>query len=142
MKNLQELGASPFPYIVLIIPCPLPAELVRGEHFTLANLLKSISSSSSQARSTQNPQAETAQETSTTFVRPGQSPLDEQDSRPAPQAAKKKKKGKIKAAGVGLEGFLDWVDPNASDLTEEKEDDMSSLTVGFFARMHKRAMSA
>ena len=24
MKNLQELGASPFPYIVLVIPCPLP----------------------------------------------------------------------------------------------------------------------
>ena len=42
MKNLQELSASPFPYIVLVMPHPLLEELVRGEHFTLINLLKSI----------------------------------------------------------------------------------------------------
>ena len=49
MKNLRELGVSPFPYIVLVIPCSLPAELVRGNHFVLVDLLKSISGSSSQA---------------------------------------------------------------------------------------------
>ena len=48
LKNLWELGTSPFPYIVLIIPRPLPVELVRGEHFTLVDLLKSIPSSSAQ----------------------------------------------------------------------------------------------
>ena len=34
---------------------------------------------------------------------------------------KKKKKGKIIAAGAGLEGFMDWVDPNDGDLAEERE---------------------
>ena len=55
MKNSQELGSNPFPYIAPVIPRPLPGEVVRGEHFVLANLLKSISSSSSQAGSTREP---------------------------------------------------------------------------------------
>ena len=37
---------------------------------------------------------------------------------------------------------MDWVDPNASDPVEEREDDMSSLVTGFSARMRKRAASA
>ena len=49
VKNLRELGASPFPYKVRIIPCPLPVEIVRGEHFVIAHLLTSILGSSSQA---------------------------------------------------------------------------------------------
>ena len=61
VKNLQELGASPFPYIVLIIPRSLPTELFKGEHFVLANLLKSIPGSSSQVEDGQEPQAETDQ---------------------------------------------------------------------------------
>ena len=52
-KNLQELGASPFPYIVFVIPRLLLDELVKGEHIILADLLKSIPGSSSQARSDQ-----------------------------------------------------------------------------------------
>ena len=51
MKNLQELGTSPFPYIVHVIPRPLPAKLVKGEHFVLKDLLKLILGSSSQANS-------------------------------------------------------------------------------------------
>ena len=51
VKNLQELGSSPFPYIVLVIPHPLPEELIKGEHFTLADLLKQIPGTSSQPRS-------------------------------------------------------------------------------------------
>ena len=51
VKNSQELGSSPFPYIALVIPRPLPGEVIRGEHFVLADLLKSISGSSSQAGS-------------------------------------------------------------------------------------------
>ena len=46
-KNLQELGANPFPYIVPVLPHPLQEELVKGEHFVLADLLKSIPGSSS-----------------------------------------------------------------------------------------------
>ena len=68
--------------------------------------------------------------------------LDEQDSRPAPQATKKKKKGKIIVVDVGLEGFVDWVEPNAMYLTKEREDDMSRLAAGFFVWMCKRVVSA
>ena len=67
-KNLRELGASPFCYIVTVIPRSLPEELVRGGHFVLVDLLKWIPSSSAQEGSTQEPQAETAKETSTTFA--------------------------------------------------------------------------
>ena len=62
VKNLQELGASPFPYIVPVIPYPLPTELIMGEHFVLPDLLKLILGSSSEVRVGQEPQAETAQE--------------------------------------------------------------------------------
>ena len=143
VKNLRELSFSPFPYIVPFIPLPLPAELVRGEHFTLTGLLKSILGNSLQAGFTQEPQVETAQETSASFVRPDQSPLDEQDSRPASQVVKKKNnKGKIIADGVGLEGFVDFVDPNTSDSAKERENDMSSLIARFSAQMRKWAVSA
>ena len=51
MKNSYELGSSPFPYIAPVIPRPLPGEVIGGEHFVLADLLNSISGSSSQAGS-------------------------------------------------------------------------------------------
>ena len=69
-KNLQELSTIPFPYTVPVIPCSLPKDLIKGEHFILADLLKFISGSSSQAGSDQEPQAEFAQEALTIFVRP------------------------------------------------------------------------
>ena len=53
MKNSQELGSCPFPYIDPVIPRLLPREVVRGEHFVFADLLKSISGSSSQVGSAQ-----------------------------------------------------------------------------------------
>ena len=58
MKNFKELGSSPFPYIAPVIPHPLPGEVIRGEHFVLADLLKSIPGSSSQVRSAREPQTE------------------------------------------------------------------------------------
>ena len=36
---------------------------------------------------------------------------------------------------------MDWVDPISSELTEEREDDLSSLATRFAKRMHKRAGS-
>ena len=83
-KKLQELGTNPFPYIVPFIPRLLPKELIKGEHFILTNLLKSILGSSSQARFDQEPQVEFAQEALTTFVRPDQSPLSVHDPKPVP----------------------------------------------------------
>ena len=37
---------------------------------------------------------------------------------------------------------MDWLDPLAGDPVEENEEDMSSLVVGFAARMRKREVSA
>ena len=97
MKNLWELGASPFHYIVLVIPRPLSAEPVKGEHFVIADLFKSIPSSSSQAGSAQ---VKVAKGALVKFVQPDQIPLAEQDPYPAPQVVKKKKKKKKTKASL------------------------------------------
>ena len=51
VKNSQELGFNPFPYIAPVIPHFLPRVVVRGEHFVFAELLESISGLSSKAGS-------------------------------------------------------------------------------------------
>ena len=99
IKNLQELGTNPFPYIVSVILCPLPEELIKVEHFILVDLLKSISGSSSQAGSNQEPQVEFTQVALTTFVWPDQPHLIVQDPKSSPQAAKKKKGKKGEKVG-------------------------------------------
>ena len=68
VKNSQELGSSPFPYIAPVIPRPLPGEVVGGEHFVLTDLLKSISGSSSQVGSAREPQAEIVEGVLVSFV--------------------------------------------------------------------------
>ena len=85
VKNSQELDSSPFPSIAPVIHCPFLGEVVRGEHFVLADLWKSISGSSSQAGLAQEPQAEIAEGALISFVQPDQSPLREQDTQPAPK---------------------------------------------------------
>ena len=47
MKNMQDLDVSLFHYIVSVLPHPLPSEIVKGEHFVLADLLKSFLGGSS-----------------------------------------------------------------------------------------------
>ena len=81
MKNLWELSASRFLYIVPVIPRPLSAEPVKGEHFVIVDLFKSISSSSSQVSSAQ---AKVIEGALVKFVQPDQFPLAEQDPHPAP----------------------------------------------------------
>ena len=63
VKNLRELGGSPFPYIIHIVPRSLPVEVIEGEHFVLADLLKLVLSSSSQESFAQEGQAEAAAKT-------------------------------------------------------------------------------
>ena len=41
-KNLQDLGTGPFPYIMRVLPRPFLSEVIKGEHFILADLLKSL----------------------------------------------------------------------------------------------------
>ena len=77
VKNSQKLGSSPFPYIAPVIPRPLPREVIGGEHFVVANLLKSVSGRSSQVGSAREPQAEIAEGVLVSFVHSDQSPLTE-----------------------------------------------------------------
>ena len=101
MKNLQDLGANPFPYMVHVLSRPLPSEVVKGEHFVLSDLLKLFPGGFSQEKAAPE-----------TLVRLDHLPLPMQDPKPVPQEAKKNKKkkkiGQAKAAGTGLEGFVDW----------------------------------
>ena len=60
VKNLRELGGSPFPYIIPIVPRSSPAEVIEGEHFVLTDLLKLVPNSSSQEISSQEDQTEAA----------------------------------------------------------------------------------
>ena len=42
VKNSQELGSSHFPYIAPVIPRLLPGEVVGGEYFFFADILKEV----------------------------------------------------------------------------------------------------
>ena len=42
VKNLQELGSSPFPYIAPVIPRLLLGEVIGGEYFVFADILKEV----------------------------------------------------------------------------------------------------
>ena len=50
VKNLHDLSRHPSPYNVLIIPRPLPLEIVESENFVIVDLLSLIPSSYSLAR--------------------------------------------------------------------------------------------
>ena len=50
VKNLYELNRNPFPYTLPVIPRPLPAEVVEGEHYVIANLWTLFPGSSSPAQ--------------------------------------------------------------------------------------------
>ena len=50
LKNLHDLSHYPSPYSVLIIPRPLPSDIVEGENFVTTDLLSLISGDSSPAR--------------------------------------------------------------------------------------------
>ena len=58
VKNLRELGGSPFFYIIPIVPRWLPTEVIEGEHFIIVDLLKLVLGGSSHAISAHGGQAE------------------------------------------------------------------------------------
>ena len=91
-RNLRELGASPFPYIIPVVPRSLPTELIEGENFVLEDLLKLSLGSSSPAVSGQEDQIGAAIETLVRFSWDSQP----QSSRLIPRPAKKKKENKTR----------------------------------------------
>ena len=50
LKNLADVKRNPAPYSLLIIPCPLPSEIVDGEHFVTTDLLNLIAGRASPSR--------------------------------------------------------------------------------------------
>ena len=50
LQNLNDLSRNPVPYSSLVIPRPLPIEIVEGEHYVTANLLNLLPGSSSPSR--------------------------------------------------------------------------------------------
>ena len=46
-RNLRELSRSPSPYIISVIPRPLPTEIMEGEHYVIVDLLNLAPSNSS-----------------------------------------------------------------------------------------------
>ena len=52
-KNLADVRRNPASYSLLIIPRPLPSEIVDGEHFVTADLLRLISRGASTSRGTE-----------------------------------------------------------------------------------------
>ena len=114
-----------------VIPRPLPNEVIKGEHFVFADLLKSLPRGSTQAKAVPKP-----------LVWPDYLPLAVQDLKQAQAMTKKKKSGQAKDAGEGLEGFVDWTNLEASQSIEEREAKMFGLIIGFAIRIHKLAAKA
>ena len=105
--NLRELGTSPFPYIIPIVPHSLPIELIEIEHFVFADLFNLNSGNSSQEVSAQEDQTEA---TTGTLVRSSRA-TQPQSPQPSPRPKKKKKENKMrarqtKATDIGLEDFV------------------------------------
>ena len=76
-RNLRELSPSPSPYIIPVIPRPLPAEVVEGEHYVIADLLNLASGSSSPAKTSKT---ETVGRELVISIRPEQPYLAREDS--------------------------------------------------------------
>ena len=86
VKNLHELSRSPSTYIIPVIPCPLPAKIVDGEHYVIADLLNLASGSSSPAKNFETEAVGRELVISTKF---GQPSLAREDSGLIPQEFKK-----------------------------------------------------
>ena len=86
VRNLCELSHSPSPYILPVIPCPLPSEIVEGEHYVIADLLNLAPGSSSPAK---NLEIEAVGLELVISTQPEQLSLAREDSGPVPQVSKK-----------------------------------------------------
>ena len=53
MRNLHELIHNSYPYILPVIPGPLPSEIEEGEHYVIADLLNLASGSSYPAKTSE-----------------------------------------------------------------------------------------
>ena len=133
-KNLCELSHSLSPYIIPVIPCPLPIEIVKGEHYVIVDLLNLAPGISSPAKTSETETVGRELVTSTQFGQPSLAredfglisqaskeddmgsrferlPFANKGSRPTPQASKKVKQvpEQLKTPGARVEDFVPWV---------------------------------
>ena len=135
-KNLRELSHSPPPYMILVIPRPLPPKVVVREHYVIVNLLNSALGRLSP---TKNSEADVVGRELVVSTHSGQPSLAREDSGPVPQAFKKDNRGSClellplakkgsrpapqaskkgrqvpehpKTPGARVENFVPWVSP-------------------------------
>ena len=81
MRNLRELSRNPSPYILPVIPRPLPTEIEEGEHYVIVDLLNLAPSNLSPA---QTFETEVVGRELVVSLWPEQPSLAREDSNPAP----------------------------------------------------------
>ena len=81
MRNLRELSRNPSPYILPVIPHPLPTEIEEGEHYVIVDLLNLAPSNLSPA---QTFETEVVGRELVISLRPEQPSLAREDSSPTP----------------------------------------------------------
>ena len=167
-KNLSELSRSPSPYIIPVIPRPLPVEIVEVEHYVIVDLLILATCSSSPANNFETEAVSLGLVISTQSGQPSStrggisalspkhlrrtigvvisrvSLLRKKGSRPAPQASKKERRvpERLKTPKARVEDFVPWVSPISSlslaREKEEEEEEMVDLVHNFEARKRNR----
>ena len=106
-KNLCELSCSPSPYIILVIPCPLPVEIVEGEHYIIADLLNLAPGNSSPAK---NSETEAFGRELVVSTQSGQPSMAREDSCFVPQASKNDNRGSfLEHLPFAKKGFSSYV---------------------------------
>ena len=104
VRNLSELCRNPYPYILPVIPRPLPIEVVEGEHYVIADLLNLTLSSSFLAKSLE---IEVVGRELVISTQLGQHSPAREDSGPSPQASKKVDRGSsLKSFPFTKKGYL------------------------------------
>ena len=89
-RNLRELSRSPSPYIIPVIPRPLPTKIVNIEHYIIANLLNLAPGSLSPVKTSET---ETVGRALVISTQPGQPSLDREDYGLISQASKEDDRG-------------------------------------------------
>ena len=90
VRNLRELSRSPYPYILPVIPHPLPTKIVEGEHYAIVDLLNLASGSSSPAK---NLEIEAVDREPVISMQPRQPSLARKDSSSVPQISRNDNRG-------------------------------------------------
>ena len=90
MGNLRELSQNPSPYILPVIPRPLPTEIEKGEHYVIADLLNLAPGISSPA---QTFETKAVGRELVINLRPEQPSSAREDFGPTPQASKRVDRG-------------------------------------------------